>query len=327
MSSLQTHKSYDLARYLKAVADPLRLSILRLMAKDSFGVTELTQVFDVTQSGMSHHLKLLAKAGLVASRREGNSIFYRRALTKHPALAELQSALFSEIDKNPIGDVLQTQLEKVRSERETNSKQFFEQNSLRFRDQQDLIADFDTYAEHVIELLDQILANSRKVALEIGPGEGGLLKALSSRFTQVIALDNNQNMLDKAAKRLDAERLSNVELLLADAGSFDLKDRKADLILANMVLHHLPSPASIFESAARHLNPGGSLLITDLCLHDQSWAKEACGDIWLGFEPDELNNWAESQQLDIGQSMYFALRNGFQIQIRQFSKTLHQAQT
>lgn len=41
---------------------------------------ELAQIFDVGQSGMSHHLKVLAQAELVATRREGNAIFYRRAL-------------------------------------------------------------------------------------------------------------------------------------------------------------------------------------------------------------------------------------------------------
>ncbi len=65
----------DLAATLKAAGDPLRLEILRLLARDSFGVMELSRIFDTKQSGMSHHLKVLANAGLVATRREGNSIF------------------------------------------------------------------------------------------------------------------------------------------------------------------------------------------------------------------------------------------------------------
>jgi ArsR family transcriptional regulator len=310
----------DLARYLKAVADPLRLTILRLMAQDSFAVTELTQILDVTQSGMSHHLKLLSKAGLVASRREGNSIFYRRALKRHSELAELQSALFDEVDTIDLNTQTVQRLKSVRAERELNSKQFFELNSARFRDQQDLIAHFEVYADPIIELLEHTLPDTRKLAIEIGPGEGDFLHFLSEHFQQVIALDNNQNMLDKAAKRLDAERLANIRLQLDDAATFELEEQRADLIVANMVLHHLPSPYAIFERAAQQLNPGGSLLVTDLCLHDQSWAKEACGDIWLGFDPSELDNWAESNNLHIGQSMYFALRNGFQIQIRQFNQ-------
>ena len=55
--------------------DGLRLEILRVLARDSLGVLELSEVFAVKQSLMSHHLKILSQAGLIQSRREGNSIF------------------------------------------------------------------------------------------------------------------------------------------------------------------------------------------------------------------------------------------------------------
>ncbi|MGE8311882.1 MAG: ArsR/SmtB family transcription factor, partial [Pseudomonas protegens] len=70
----------ELAALCKAGGDPLRLNVLRALSNDSFGVLELAQIFAIGQSGMSHHLKVLAQASLVATRREGNAIFYRRAL-------------------------------------------------------------------------------------------------------------------------------------------------------------------------------------------------------------------------------------------------------
>ena len=63
-----------LAAFCKAIGDALRLDILRVLRNDSFGVLELAQIFAMRQSGMSHHLKVLANAGLVSTRREGNSI-------------------------------------------------------------------------------------------------------------------------------------------------------------------------------------------------------------------------------------------------------------
>jgi ArsR family transcriptional regulator len=80
IASNQTTNIDALATYTNASADPLRLNILRILGEGSFGVLELCQLFEIKQSSMSHHLKILASAGLVTTRREGNSIFYRRAL-------------------------------------------------------------------------------------------------------------------------------------------------------------------------------------------------------------------------------------------------------
>ena len=85
-----------------------------------------------------------------------------------------------------------------------------------------------------------------------------------------------------------------------------------------MVLHHLPSPQAFFKTAQQHLSVGGQLLIVDLCSHNQDWAREVCGDLWLGFEPDELTLWAHEASLKVGQSVYLGLKNGFQVQLRLF---------
>ena len=87
-----------------------------------------------------------------------------------------------------------------------------------------------------------------------------------------------------------------------------------------MVLHHAPDPAAILNDLARLLKKNGVLLVTELCHHDQTWAYESCGDLWLGFEPNDLSSWADAAGLDEGESLYLAQRNGFQIQLRQFFK-------
>ncbi|MEG0245374.1 MAG: ArsR family transcriptional regulator, partial [Pseudomonas sp.] len=71
---------------------------------------------------------------------------------------------------------------------------------------------------------------------------------------------------------------------------------------------------------AKRVKAGGSLLVTELCSHDQGWARDACGDLWLGFEQDDLARWANSAGLVPGDSLYVGLRNGFQIQVRHFQR-------
>ena len=68
--SIRPDDSDELAALCKAGGDPLRLNVLRALTNDSFGVLELAQIFAIGQSGISHHLKVLAQADLVATRRE-----------------------------------------------------------------------------------------------------------------------------------------------------------------------------------------------------------------------------------------------------------------
>lgn len=129
-------------------------------------------------------------------------------------------------------------------------------------------------------------------------------------------------MLKKARAKVNEQALNNVELLHGDCQLALDQEIKADLITCNMVLHHVPAPKEIFNHSAQLLKPGGCLLITDLCAHDQEWARESCGDLWLGFAPEDLTRWAKDAQLQEEQTQFLALRNGFQIQFRTFRRAL-----
>jgi ArsR family transcriptional regulator len=64
----------DLARLLKAVADPARLQLLALIKASDAGeacVCDLTEPLGLSQPTVSHHLKVLAEAGLVTRERRG----------------------------------------------------------------------------------------------------------------------------------------------------------------------------------------------------------------------------------------------------------------
>jgi ArsR family transcriptional regulator, arsenate/arsenite/antimonite-responsive transcriptional repressor len=65
-------------RIAKALADPRRFEILEHIAKQSeVGCRRLCGCFPVRQATISHHLKELASAGLVESRRDGQFVYYR----------------------------------------------------------------------------------------------------------------------------------------------------------------------------------------------------------------------------------------------------------
>ncbi len=318
----QHSDSEALLALCKASADQLRLDILRVLSRDSYGVMELCQIFDCKQSGMSHHLKILANAGLLTTRREGNSIFYRRAHRDiDDQLSPLQSALHKIIDQQSLPASLEKNIALVQQERAANSQAFFSNNTDKFQEQQEQIAAYDVYAPNAVELLMlSIQGKPTELVLEVGPGEGEFLTELSPRFDQVIALDNSAQMLEKAQNKAHEHDLSNIHFMHGDTKHAQLPTGSMDCVVINMVLHHVPSPAEIFFDIAGLIKPKGTLLITDLCHHDQDWARNSCGDLWLGFEPEDLTQWACEAGFKTGENIYLAQRNGFRVQIRQFIK-------
>ena len=69
-----------LSRGFKAVADPIRLRLLSLIASYPSGeacVCDLTASFALTGPTISHHLKVLREAGLITGERRGTWVYYR----------------------------------------------------------------------------------------------------------------------------------------------------------------------------------------------------------------------------------------------------------
>ena len=69
----------DLARSLKAIADPARLRLISIIAASEGQeacVCDLTEPLDIGQPTVSHHLKVLTDAGFVTRSKRGNWAYY-----------------------------------------------------------------------------------------------------------------------------------------------------------------------------------------------------------------------------------------------------------
>jgi ArsR family transcriptional regulator len=296
----------------KAVAEALRANVLRVLKDESYGVLELCRIVDTAQPALSHHLKVLHRAGLVARRREGNSIFYRRA----PAPTAFHAALLAAIDEVPLPAAQTQRIEAVHAERSRRSEAFFAEHATDFATNQARICESSVYAGSVLDLVER-LGLGGGTALEIGPGDGELLLRLAGRFHDVVGIDSAQGMLERCAGRVAGSR--NVRLVHRDFTDMPARPR-FQLVLAAMVAHHQPSPQRFFRHAGKLLRRDGVLVVVELCRHDHEWARAACGDLWLGFEPAELTEWAVNAGLHPGESQFLAQKNGFRIQIHAYQQ-------
>jgi ArsR family transcriptional regulator len=86
---LSQRQAEQIAPLLKALADPVRLRLMSMVASHDGGeacVCDLTGAFDLSQPTISHHLKVLHEVGLLDRSKRGVWVYYR---ARSEALADL----------------------------------------------------------------------------------------------------------------------------------------------------------------------------------------------------------------------------------------------
>jgi DNA-binding transcriptional ArsR family regulator len=91
-------KIEELAEIFKALSDPTRLRLIKLLTENEFlCVNALTQRLNVTQSAVSQHLRILRQVGLVIGDRRGYHIHYS---LNHDLLTQYKTRLLETFGEN-----------------------------------------------------------------------------------------------------------------------------------------------------------------------------------------------------------------------------------
>jgi ubiquinone/menaquinone biosynthesis C-methylase UbiE len=123
---------------------------------------------------------------------------------------------------------------------------------------------------------------------DVGTGTGFLAEAALDAGARVIGIDNSDGMLAQVSTRFAGRPF---EARQGDVGALPLATGEADVVLANMVLHHAPDPPAAIREMARALKPGGALVITDADSHTHEWLRTEQHDRWLGFPRSDIDRW------------------------------------
>jgi ArsR family transcriptional regulator, arsenate/arsenite/antimonite-responsive transcriptional repressor len=89
---LSAEQAAQVAPLLKALADPVRLRLMSLIASHPGGeacVCDLNDAFDLSQPTISHHLKVLHEAGLLEREKRGVWVYYRAHIQALASLGTL----------------------------------------------------------------------------------------------------------------------------------------------------------------------------------------------------------------------------------------------
>lgn len=271
---------------LRAAAEPTRLRILALLAREELAVLELCRILGQSQPRVSRHLKLLAEAGLVERFPDGAWVFYRLTSTEACALVDQTLALVSSDD--PIFASDAERLAGVSEERGAQAAAYFAENAERWDEMRSLHT-----AEAAVEsaILEAAGEGPFQRIVDLGSGTGRMLTLLGNRARSAIGLDLSRQMLNIARSHVADAGLGACELRHGDILGTGLPDGCADLVVVHQVLHYLADPAAAAAEAARLVAPGGKLLIVDFAPHELEFLRVEHRHRRLGFFDSEIERW------------------------------------
>lgn len=280
----------DTIEVFKALADDVRLRLVRALLSAELSVAELVSVLGLPQSSVSRHLKPLRDSGLVDTRREGTSIYYR----KGPALDDtaLERVLEAELAKLPTTREDAAAVKKVLEQRRQRSREFFEKMAGKYGEMTQPGGGWSALAAGLAA------GFAGQDVVDLGAGEGELALLLARFAGSVTAVDQSRAMLKEVKSRAAAAGLDRVvKVCEADLESLPLPDCSADAVILSQALHHAAQPSKAMSEAARILRTGGRLVVLDLLRHEQDWVREQWADQWLGFSEEELRSWMSASGL------------------------------
>jgi ArsR family transcriptional regulator len=82
---------------IKAIAHPLRLKILCVLAGSELSVQDIVENVGTSQSNISQHLAILRDKGVLATRKDANRVFYRIGDPRTLKLVEMMRDVFCSI--------------------------------------------------------------------------------------------------------------------------------------------------------------------------------------------------------------------------------------
>ncbi|TAD75001.1 MAG: methyltransferase domain-containing protein [Sphingomonadales bacterium] len=273
----------------KALGDPTRLRIARLLGTMELAVGELAQVLGQSQPRVSRHVGILCDAGLAERRREGSWVFLRQSESSGPVIDAVQSLLALAEAAEPAFSALcdsdRKKLAAIRAAREAAAETYFARHA---GDWDKLRALHSADAEVERRLAEALADAPLGHLLDIGTGTGRMAELFADRADRIVALDKNLEMLRVARAKLQHLPAAQIELVQGDFADLPLPDASFDTVLLHQVLHFAPDPAPVLAEAARVLRGGGRIAIVDFASHDHEELRTRHQHVRLGFSDRQM---------------------------------------
>lgn len=281
----------------RALGDPTRLRIIYLLRAMELAVGEIAQVVGQSQPRVSRHVRILAEAGLVERRKEGNWVFLR--LGKEAEIAPFLT-LFDQLVPSESEDLWQkadlARLAAVRADRAQAAESYFAEHAELW----DAIRSLHV-PEGDVEAAMTALLGREPIGhlLDIGTGTGRMIELFGPSADQVTALDRSPDMLRLARAKLPHDAGDKYALVLGDFGALPLEPGSVDTVVLHQVLHYAQAPEAVIAEAARVTSAGGRVLIADFAAHEREELRLRDQHARLGFSDGQIESWFADAGLEL----------------------------
>lgn len=281
----------------RALGDATRLRIVHLLRAMELAVGEIAQVVGQSQPRVSRHVRILAEAGLIERRKEGNWVFLRMGRT--PAIAPFLT-LFDRLEASEEEELWRradlARLAAVRADRAKAAEAYFAEHAEGW----DAIRSLHVPEAEVEALMTSMLGGQPLGhLLDIGTGTGRMIQLFGPDAAQVTALDRSPDMLRLARARLPEDAGDRYALLLGDFAALPLEDGRVDTVVLHQVLHYAQAPELVIAEAARVLGADGRVLIADFAAHEMEELRTRDQHARLGFSDEQIGLWFAQAGLDL----------------------------
>ena len=281
---------------LRALADPTRLRIMRLLSAMELAVGELAQVLGQSQPRVSRHIRILCDAGLAERRKEGSWVFLRSAIgeDRAPPVGAAAARLLAAAERDDAGFAARCaedrrHLAAIRAGRQASAEAYFARHA----------NDWDTLRllHSPDEPIEAALAGALGAMtqggplgalLDVGTGTGRMAELFAPRSRHVTGFDKSPEMLRLARTRLQTFPAEQVSLVQGDFTALPFAAASFDTVLFHQVLHYALEPEAVLAEAARIARPGSRIAVVDFAAHDREELRERHAHARLGFSDEQM---------------------------------------
>ncbi len=287
----------ELLDIFRALADPTRMRIMHLLGTMELSVGELAQAVAQSQPRVSRHVKIMAEAGLIDRRKEGNWVFLR--IGSSPACKQLLPLFDAMSGSESEGLWLRADLARlaaIRADRVRAADDYF----ARHAEEWDAIRSLHV-PEAEVEQAMAALLGAGKIGhlLDLGTGTGRMIELFGTQAERVSAIDRSPDMLRLARSKLPEDNADRYDLLLGDFCDLPLEDGSADLVTAHQILHYSPVPEQVIAEGARTLSDHGRMLVVDFAPHDREELRSRDQHERLGFSDEQMRGWFAAADMEL----------------------------